>query len=337
MAVSSSTAHDWLRTLTCVIAMFTPLYVAADDAPPPEGEDASAAEITVETNAESATGPAAGNTPSFHEAYVPGTIMQFTPEYTLIVRKKVARLDAPATVGDSAPISEAISVLEFLDGEGRPLYEQRFPLRMDDTGFINPCVLDLSQRTLAGRPFLQLEYGCDPTTPGFHNYRFFALDTRRQLRQVASPLDGINGEIITPVTGAPRSQHLNVRLWTGYYDLVLPFVFDAKQHALIIDYGKQRYLAIEQYQPAQLQLRPEGNSAVLHDKPGGNITGTVQASTNSRVKYLRAYANGELVTDGELPWVGEIGAVKWLEIDIDGKRGWINLEHAVQLGLPGSG
>jgi hypothetical protein len=299
------------------------MSVAADDAPPPEADGATEM---------AAAEPAAESALSFHETYAPGTIMQFTPDYSVIVRRTVARLDTPVTTG----ASEAVSVLEFLDSEGRPLYEQRFPLRLDDTGFINPCVLDLSQRTLAGRPVLLLEYGCDPTTPGFHNYRFFALDSQRQLRQVASPLDGINGEIITPVTGTPHSRHLNVRLWTGYYDLVIPFVFDAKQHALTIDYGKQRYLAIEQYQPAQLRPRPEGNSAVLHDKPAGAITGTVQASADSRVKYLRAYANADLVTDGELPWVGDIGAMKWLEIDIDGKRGWINLESATLLGLPGS-
>ncbi|MEO7558418.1 MAG: hypothetical protein ABIT34_05200 [Gammaproteobacteria bacterium] len=64
---------------------------------------------------------------------------------------------------------------------------------------------------------------------------------------------------------------------------------------------------------------------------------TVQASSTSRVKFLRAYANADLVTDGELPWVGDVGAVKWLEIDIDGKRGWLNLDDAAALGLPGSG
>ncbi len=321
--------HNTLRTLACVLALAMSVTAVADDAPLHEEESAAVTEMITETTAE----PAAESTLSFHEAYVPGTIMQFTPDYSVIVRKKVARLDTPVTGG----ASEAVSVLEFLDGEGKPLYEQRFALRLDVSGFINPCVLDLSQRTLGGRPLLLLEYGCDPTAPGFHNYRFFALDSQRQLRQVASPLDGINGEIITPVTGTLHSKHLNVRLWTGYYDLVLPFVFDATQHALIIDYGKQRYLAVEQYQPAHLRAQPEGNSIALYNKPAGTITGTVQASAESRVTYLRAYANADLVTDGELPWVGDIGAVKWLEIEIDGKRGWINLESAAQLGLPGSG
>lgn len=328
MALSSPRWYDGLRTLVCVLAMATPVHVAADDTLPPE-EDGATEMAAAEPAAESAL--------SFHEAYVPGTLMQFTPDYTVIVRKKIARLDAPPTSTPSETGSEAISLLEFLDAEGKPLYAQRFPLRLHDTGFINPCVLDLSQRTLGGRPFLLLEYGCDPTTPGFHNYRFFALDSQRQLRQVASPLDGINGEIITPVTGAPHSKRLNVRLWTGYYDLVLPFAFDVKQHALTIDYGNQRYLAVEQYQPAHLRTQPEGNSVALYDRPAGAITGTVQASAESRVTYLRAYANADLVTAGELPWVGDIGAVKWLEIEIDGKRGWINLENAAQLGLPGSG
>lgn len=333
----SLSLHDTLRTLACVLALAMSITAVADDALAIDNE--IAIEQIMDTAAEPS--PDAENALSFHEAYVPGTLMQFTPDYTVIVRKKIARLDTPPTSisseTNSEPSSEAISLLEFLDAEGTPLYEQRFPLRLHDTGFINPCVLDLSQRTLGGRPFLLLEYGCDPTAPGFHNYRFFALDSQRQLRQVASPLDGINGEIITSVTNPSHSKHLNVRLWTGYYDLVLPFVFDVTQHALTIDYDKQRYLAVEQYQPAHLRAQPEGNSIALHNKPAGAITETVQASAESRVTYLRAYANADLVTDGELPWVGDIGTVKWLEIDIDGKRGWINLESAAQLGLPGSG
>jgi len=329
----SLSLHDTFRTLACVLALTTPVTAVAEDAPATDNEVAIEQAIDVATE----PSPGAESALGFHEAYVPGTLMQFTPDYTVIVRKKIARLDTPPTSISSETSSEAISLLEFLDAEGKLLYEQRFPLRLHETGFINPCVLDLSQRTLGGRPFLLLEYGCDPTAPGFHNYRFFALDSQRQLRQVASPLDGINGEIITSATDPSHSKRLNVRLWTGYHDLVLPFVFDAAQHALTIDYGKQRYLAVEQYQPAQLRAQPEGNSIALHNKPAGAITETVQASAESRVTYLRAYANADLVTDGELPWVGDIGTVKWLEIDIDGKRGWINLENAAQLGLPGSG
>lgn len=329
----SLSLHDALRTLACVLALSTPVTAVAEDAPATDNEVAIEQAIDVATE----PSPGAESALSFHEAYVPGTLMQFTPDYTVIVRKKIARLETPPISTPSETSSEAISVLEFLDAEGNLLYEQRFPLRLHETGFINPCVLDLSQRTLGGRPFLLLEYSCDPTAPGFRNYRFFALDSQRQLRQVASPLDGINGEIITSATDTAHSKRLNVRLWTGYHDLVLPFVFDAAQHALTIDYGKQRYLAVEQYQPAHLRTQPEGNSIALHNKPAGAITETVQASAESRVTYLRAYANADLVTDGELPWVGDIGAVKWLEIDIDGKRGWINLENAAQLGLPGSG
>ena len=334
MALSALRLHGRLYPLACALILCSPVSVAAEDAP--ITDDATTIEMPVATATEAP--PVAASVPSFHETYVPaGTIMQFTPDYAIIVRKKMAQLDNPTIADAGETSSEAISLLEFLDSEGRPLYEQRFPLHLADTGFINPCVLNLSQRIIGGRPFLLLEYGCDPTTPGFHNYRFFTLDTQRQLRQVAAPLDGINGAIITPVIGTPHDKHLNVRLWTGYYDLVLPFVFDASQHALIIDYGKQRYLAIEQYQPAHLRMRPEGNSVALHNKPAGTATETVQGSAASRVKYLRAYANADIVSDGELPWVGDIGAVKWLEIEIDGKRGWINLDAAAALGLPGSG
>ncbi|MDO9371970.1 MAG: hypothetical protein Q7U07_05200 [Gammaproteobacteria bacterium] len=305
------------------------MAVAADDSlltgeePAPTEEEAAGA-----TEAE----PAAVAVPSFHEAYVAGSIIQLTPKYTVIVRKNIAALDTPTPSG----ANEAISLLEFLDAQGVLLYEQRFPLSMDDSGFNEPCSVNLSQRVIAKRPFLLLEYGCDRTAPGFHTYRLLTLDAEQRLHQVTAPLDGINGEIITPMVANPYSKHLNVRLWTGYFDLVIPFVFDPKQHALTIDYGK-RYFAVEQYQPAQLRPRPEGNSAALYDKPEGKVKETVQASPTSRVKFLRAYVNGELVTEGELPWVSDVGAVKWLEIDIDGKRGWLNLDDAAALGLPESG
>lgn len=314
------TSSNRARILLCVFALYTPVVVTADDAPLTGEEPVIEAE------------PAADTAPGFHEAYVAGSIIQLTPKYTVIVRKKIATLDTPVPTG----ANEAISLLEFLDAQGVPLYEQHFPLSADDTGFREPCSTSLSQRVISGRPFLLLEYGCDPTTPGFHNYRLFTLDTEQRLRQVTAPLDGINGEIITPVVRPPHSKHLNVRLWTGYFDLVIPFVFDPKLHALTIDYGK-RYFAVEQYQSAQLRPRPEGNSAALYDKPAGKVKETVQASSASRVKFLRAYVNGELVTEGELPWVSDVSAVKWLEIDIDGKRGWLNLEDAAALGLPESG
>lgn len=316
----------WARALLCVLVIYTPVAVTADDSLLTEEEPAA---VTDASEAE----PATDTAPSFHEAYVAGSIIQFTPQYTVIVRKKIATLDTPTPTGTN----ETVSLLEFLDAKGVLLYEQSFPLSIDDSGFSEPCTIKLSQRVIAKRSFLLLEYGCDVTTPGFHNYRLFTLDTEQHLRQVTAPLDGINGEIITPVAATPpHSKYLNVRLWTGYFDLVIPFVFDPKQHALIIDYGK-RYFAVEQYQPAQLRPRPEGNSAALYDKPAGKVKETVQASPASRVKFLRAYVNGELVTEGELPWVSDVGAVKWLEIDIDGKRGWLNLDDAAALGLPESG
>lgn len=312
----------WVRTLLCALVIYTPVAVAADDSLV-TGEEPAAV-----TEAE----PAADTAPGFHEAYVAGSIIQLTPKYTVIVRKKIATLDTPTPSG----ANEAISLLEFLDGQGVLLYEQGFPLSIGDSGFNEPCTTSLSQRAIAGRPFLLLEYSCDSTAPGFHTYRLFTLDAEQRLRQVTAPLDGINGEIITPVAISPYSKYLNVRLWTGYFDLVIPFVFDTKQHALVIDYGK-RYFAVEQYQPAQLRPLPDGNSATLYDKPAGKIKETVQASSASRVKFLRAYVNGELVTEGELPWVSDVGAVKWLEIDIDGRRGWLNLDDAATLGLPESG
>lgn len=249
-------------------------------------------------------------------------VFRLTPDLAITVRKHHATLS-----GDpNAEFGSTISRVEFLDGSGNVLLREEFPVVVaDERNFSQSCSMGFRERLLGADQVrvIEMQYDCLPSAPGYSAVRWYAFDKEGRFRQVRSPLDGFSGGLVD-AAGHPalKPGRIYASIWTGYAGIVVPFVYDRGTHALSADYS-DRYLVAEGVlqtgKPPRIMLR---------DQPRGKILATITLAAHSKTRFLRVFLEDlERQAPSALPNHGWVNAMPWMEVEVDGQRGWVNLRE----------
>ncbi len=249
-------------------------------------------------------------------------VFQLAPDTAITVRQhRATLLDDP-----SADFGSTIFRVEFLDGSGNVLLREEFPIEVADrNNFTQSCGMGFRERSLGTDPVkaIEMQYDCLPSAPGHSAARWYAFDNERRFRQVRSPLDGFSGGWVDAARyPALKPGRLYASIWTGYAGIVVPFVYDRGAHALRADYS-DRYLVAE----GALQVGKPPR-LVLRDRPHGQTVATVSLTARSEPRFLRVFLEGlGRQTPDAFPTSAWASTMPWMEVEVDGQRGWVNLRE----------
>lgn len=253
--------------------------------------------------------------------YEADQIFNIAPDFRVTVRRETATL----THVERSDFTTTVARIEFADDAGTVLYREDFSTAMQDWGdgtygFREACITTAGERSLAAaKPrFIEMTFDCSPSAPGYTKVRWYGLDKDRRFRAVKSPLDGFRGSL-TNVKDYPDlpSDRLYATVHTGYTNIIVPFKLNQEEFSLQPDFS-QRFLITA----GPGFLAPSPLRLTLRDQPAGKTIAIVTIGTATKSKFLRTFIENSAAKDLPSDW---IDAAPWMEVEIDDKRGWVNL------------
>ena len=240
------------------------------------------------------------------------------PNFTVFVHSESVTLEG----SEHNDFASTVSRIEFRDHTGAVLYRDILSTKVMDYrngtyGFVDSCSVSFKERVLASSEphLIEMRLDCEPSAPGYTRVRWYGLDAAGQFRAVHSPLDGFSGGL-TDLKQHPglKPGRIYAVTHTGYAGVVVPYTFNRQNFSLEPDFS-ERFLFVEDGSAFHIK---KNLRLLLRNQPQGKVITTLVLTPASKSRFLRAYVEKAVGND----W---LDSAPWMEIEVDGQRGWVNL------------